>query len=118
MHVPSKTPKTLIVGQSPIDKVTEVRLKKKGITYLDRQSAKSKEGVDRFVKSLKTETQEALLSAVRLRLRPGDTVSDTTVSKEFMRSLADRNSANMAQVSTYFPSELSAGGYGKSKGQG
>lgn len=111
VHVPGSNPKTLIVGESELDKVTAVRLKKKGITYLNRNDGKTKESIDRFVYDLSSEVEQNLLDAVHLR--NGNMVDNTAISKELMRSFKNRSDANnLAQVSTYFPSELSVSGQG------
>ena len=104
---------TLIIGEE-IDKVMAVRLKKKGITYVDRNDATAATTIVNWLNKLDQSAYSNLAQAVKLKLSlPDDTRSD--ISREFMRPFDARNAEHMAHATTYLSSELSAQDYGPSK---
>ena len=101
---------TLIVGEE-IDKVMSVRLKKKGITYVDRNDANAATTISNWMTKLDQSAYGNLAQAVKLKLSlPNDTRNDIYI--EFMKPFDARNAGNMAHATTYLSSELSAQEYG------
>ena len=111
IHTPNaqSQPSTLIIGEN-IDQLTQARLKKKGILYVDRNNPTANEEIKVWTKE-HSEHAEILYAAIRLK---HELLSDNkdNVIKELLKSYEDRNNKdNMAQITTYLPSELSSKQY-------
>ena len=112
---------TLIVGEE-LDKTTILRLKLKNIVYVDRNDPSAKKIIDNWMKGLPSSALSSLNIAVGLKNQiDGDVKS---VSAEFVKPFDKRRKingdqkelkTNLAQVTTYLPSELSEQGFGNGK---
>lgn len=101
---------TLIIGEE-IDKLTQLRLKKKGILYIDRNSSSSREEIKRWIDAQSPEKIKTIHTAIRLKHELLTDNKDDIIN-ELLTPYENRNNKdNMAQITTYLPSELSTKQY-------